>query len=165
MSGGVDDADPDLHDVGAGRITGAHAGQVTDHGHGHGDLEGIDRGALGRRLRGVGHGPDLEVMQSAGLRVSVVEDGPERGFCLWGPGRVVAAGGTGPEVAQRALWAGLGSSSAESGETEVHHLTADQQWAVEVVVGARLAVRPGESSCRRGALGPMTPYLPTGAYG
>jgi hypothetical protein len=33
------------------------------------------------------------------------------------------------------------------------------------VLSARLSLGAGPSSCRRATLGPMTPYLPGGAYG
>ena len=36
---------------------------------------------------------------------------------------------------------------------------------VQVALRARLALSPAESLCTRGATGPLTPYLPSGAYG
>jgi predicted N-acetyltransferase YhbS len=113
-------------------------------------------------LRGVGYGPDLDLATSVGARVLVAEDGADRGFALLLGSRVASVGATTPRLAQRLLWAGL--AEAES-EVEVGFLTADQQWAVRAAVDAGLALKPGSSSCRRGALGPLTPYLPTGAYG
>ncbi len=42
---------------------------------------------------------------------------------------------------------------------------AEQQWAVEIAVAAGLSLRPAGSSCWRRRLGPVSPYLPSGAYG
>ena len=114
------------------------------------------------QVRGVGYGPDLELARSVGARVLVARDGGDRGFALLLGARIASVGATSPGVAQRLLWAALAEGE---GEVQVGFLTADQQWALQVVVAARLHLKPGSSSCRRGALGPLTPYLPTGAYG
>lgn len=112
-------------------------------------------------LRGAPYGPDLEVMAATGRRLLVAERGRERGFALVGPHGPAAVGATSAELARSLLWGAL--AEAQDGELELSFLTADQQWAVEVAVAARLAVRPGGSVCRRGPLGPLTPYLPSGA--
>ena len=49
-------------------------------------------------------------------------------------------------------------------EAEVDWLSGSQQWAIDVVVAARLELRPGGAVCVRGELGTMQPYLPGGAY-
>ena len=118
---------------------------------------------VARRLRGAPYGPDLSVFAASGCRVLVAEDGRERGYCVYGPPGVACLAATTPALAQRLLWEGLGRVEGE--EVEVNWLTADQQWAIDVALAARLPLRPGSSSCRRGALGPLTPYLPSGAYG
>jgi predicted N-acetyltransferase YhbS len=134
---------------------------------------GVREGDLGRDrelvedvvtgLRGAAYGPDLDAMVSAGAQVLVCEEGADRGFCLWAPQGIFALGATSPQVAQRLLWEAL--SRLEGTELEVFWLTADQQWAIEVVLSARLSLRPGPSSCRRSTLGPLAPYLPSGSYG
>jgi hypothetical protein len=78
-------------------------------------------------------------------------------------GAVGSLGATSPALAQRLLWATLGR--AEKPEVTLDWLTADQQWAIDVALAARLSLGAGPSSCRRATLGPMTPYLPGGAYG
>lgn len=113
-------------------------------------------------LRGAPYGPELDAMRSVGAQALVAEDGPDRGFCLHGGGRVLSVGATSPALGQRLLWAGLARAE---GEVHLGFLTGEQQWALEVALAARLSVKPGSSSCRRGRLGPLTPYLPTGAYG
>ena len=114
------------------------------------------------RLRSAGYGPDLEALLGADGHLLVAEDGVDRGFCVGTRTRVLSVGATSPALAQRLLWAGLAETD---GDLELAFLTADQQWAIDVVLDARLALRPGSSSCRRGALGPMAPLLPSGAYG
>jgi predicted N-acetyltransferase YhbS len=114
------------------------------------------------RLRGTGYGPEHEVFAAVGASVLVAEDGADRGYCLHASGRLMAVGATSEELARRLLWAGL---AHVQGEAQLGFMTSAQQWAVDIAVAARLTVKPGSSSCQRGALGPLTPYLPTGAYG
>lgn len=114
-------------------------------------------------LRGAPYGPDLEVMAATGCRLLVAERGRERGFALAGQHGPVAVGATTIELARSLLWGAM--AEAPDGELEVSFLTADQQWAIDVVLAARLSLRPGGSVCRRGPLGTLTPYLPGGAYG
>lgn len=122
-----------------------------------------DAGLLERHvsaLRGAPHGPDVDVLVRTGAQLWV--DDRERGFALLGGPRVLSVGADSPEVAQRLLWAALAQTT---GAVDVAFVTADQLWAVPVLVAAGLALAPRSSSCRRGALGPLAPYLPTGAYG
>jgi predicted N-acetyltransferase YhbS len=114
-------------------------------------------------LRGAAYGPDLAAMEATGQRLLVVEDGADRGFAVMRGGFVGSLGATAPALAQRLLWATL--ALAEKPDVTIEWLTADQQWAIDVALAARLSLGPGPSSCRRATLGPMTPYLPGGAYG
>jgi predicted N-acetyltransferase YhbS len=123
----------------------------------HGDL--VDDVAT--HLRGAPYGPDLEAMSTA--RLLVVDEPAGRGFAVVSPRGIASLGATTVDVAQRLLWAALGEIGTD--EVEVEWLTADQPWAVEVVLAARLALVPGPSVCVRSALGPLSPYLPGGAYG
>ena len=120
------------------------------------DGERVD--ALGLRLRGAAYGPDLDALAASGARLLVADDG----FAVLRGGGVGAVGAGDPATATRLLWAGLAESD---GEVELGPLTADQQWAVEVALQARLALAPGSSLCVRGAVGPLAPYLPSGSYG
>ena len=117
------------------------------------------------QLRGAPYGPDLEVLSAN--RLLVVDEPGGRGFAIvGGRGRgvgLVSLGATTVDAAQRLLWAALGELGTD--EVEVEWLTADQPWAIEVVLAARLALVPGPSVCVRSAIGPLTPYLPGGAYG
>ena len=115
-----------------------------------------------RSRRGAGLGPDLDAIRDAEVRLLVI-DGPQgSGFALAAGSGVRGVAATTPAAAQSLLWAAL----AEVGEeATVEFLTADQQWAIEVVVAAGLPLRPGSSVCTRGRLGPLAPYLPSGAFG
>ena len=114
-------------------------------------------------LRGAPYGPDLEVFAAAGNRLLVVDEAAHRGFCIVGPRGILAVGATAPEVAQRLLWAALADTANPT--ATVDWLTADQQWAIDVALAARLPLTAGPSSCRRSVLGPLSPFLPSGAYG
>lgn len=114
-------------------------------------------------LRGAPYGPDLDAFVACGQRLLVAEQGGDRGYCWYGPGGIYCLGATTPALARRLLWEGL--ARLEQPAVELRWLGADQQWAIEVALQARLSLRPGPSSCRRSALGPLTPYLPSGAYG
>lgn len=47
---------------------------------------------------------------------------------------------------------------------QVNFLTGAQQWALPVLLDAGLALRPDGPVCHRGATGPLTPYIPSGAF-
>jgi predicted N-acetyltransferase YhbS len=113
-----------------------------------------------RSRRGAGLGPDVGALAGCGLLVA--EDGADRGYALTSSGRVVGVGATDAALAHRLLLAAL---AASTGTVELGFVTADQPWAVDALLAARLPLKAGTSQCRRGALGPMSPYLPTGAYG
>ncbi len=113
---------------------------------------------LGRRLRGAAYGPDLDAYRESGARLLMAADG----FAVIRDGRLIVLGAGEPRTAQALLWAALAEGNAE---VEIGGFTGAQQWGVEVALAARLSLRLGESVCTRGAIGPMTPYLPGGAYG
>jgi hypothetical protein len=49
-------------------------------------------------------------------------------------------------------------------EAEAGFITAGQQWAVEVALDAGLSLKPCGAIMARGDIGPLAPYLPSGAY-
>lgn len=113
-------------------------------------------------LRGAPYGPDVEAM-AATSHLLVAEDGNDRGFAVLRGDAISSLGATSPGLAQRLLWAGL--ARAEKLEVTVDWLFADQQWAIDVVLAARLPLGAGSSRCVRSSIGPLTPYLPGGAFG
>lgn len=117
---------------------------------------------VARGRRGADHGGDVEVMIGAGAHLLVAEDGRDRGFALIRPHSVLLLGATSDRLARRLLWAAL----AEGTEArEVQWLTARQQWALDVTLAARMSLRAGGSVAVRGEVGPLSPYLPSGAWG
>jgi GNAT superfamily N-acetyltransferase len=116
--------------------------------------------AIGRELRGAGHGRDLPVAMAHGARLLVYQD---RAFALARDGAVALLGARDEEAARRVLWGAF--VTARPGATiSVDFLTAGQDWAVQVCVDARLALSPDGPMFAGGALGPLAPYVPSGAY-
>ncbi len=117
--------------------------------------------AIGREVRGAGHAPDLEhALAAGGCRLLVVED---RAFALAREGNVILAAGRDDEAAELALWGAL--LSAPPGSTaNVDFMTAAQQWAIRAVLDAKLPLSPDGPVMTSGRLGPLTPFLPSGAF-
>ena len=133
------------------------------HGVRRGRLEDADLAdAVAMAQRGAPMTPEWEYAHANEVS-SFVTDGPAgRGFALARGNDVVSVAATTEDAARRLLWTALAELEEPA---EVEWLTGEQQWAIDVVVDARLALRPGGVVCRQGALGPMWPYLPSGAFG
>ena len=117
--------------------------------------------AVDRAVRGAAHGADLEVMLRHGAQMLVA---PGRGYALVSGGvvRLVAAH---DEPAAADLLRAAIASTPEDGRADVTWITSAQQgWALPVVLEAGLELRPGGAVLLRGEVGPFRPYLPTGAY-
>jgi hypothetical protein len=87
-----------------------------------------------------------------------------------GEGFACARGGTPLLIAARneaaaedLLWGAI-TSGPRGGTVEVEFVTADNQWAIRVGLEAGLALSEFGSVFVRGDVGPMAPYLPSGAY-
>jgi hypothetical protein len=106
-------------------------------------------------VRGAAHGEDL-----AGLGRLLTRPG---GFAIHEEGtvRVLAALDEGTAATlMRACFA-----QAPRGATvQVDLLTAGQDWAIRTCLEAGLALSPGGAVFVRGDVGPMRPYVPTGAW-
>lgn len=112
--------------------------------------------------RGAPLGPDLGYYRRVGAPLLVVDDAGGRGYVVLRPGGVTNLAATTEDAARRLLW----SAFAEAGpDCEVDWMTAEQQWALDVCLDARLPLLPGPSSCLRGRPGPLSPYLPGGWFG
>jgi GNAT superfamily N-acetyltransferase len=133
------------------------------------DLDGVlDAGAagipvadaIGRELRGAGHGRDLPVPMAHGARLLVFED---RAFALARGSNLIALGARDEQAAQRMLW-GAFVTAGPGATVNVDFLTAGQDWALPVCLDAGLALSPDGPMFAGGALGPLAPYIPSGAY-
>jgi GNAT superfamily N-acetyltransferase len=116
--------------------------------------------AIGRELRGAGHGRDLPVALAGGARLLVLED---RGFAVARGGSLLMLGARDAAAAQGLLWA-VFATAGPGATVAVDFLTAGQDWALPVILDAGLDLSPDGPMFAAGALGPMTPYVPSGAY-
>jgi GNAT superfamily N-acetyltransferase len=117
--------------------------------------------AIGRAVRGAGHGVDLPVaLEDPAARLLLVED---RAFALVREGRVSLVAGLDEDAATRALNAALAAMPAGA-TASVDFLTAGQDWAVRACLDAGLALSPDGPFFTGGDHGPLRPYIPSGAY-
>jgi hypothetical protein len=61
------------------------------------------------------------------------------------------------------LW-GVFLTAGPGATVSVDFLTAGQDWALPVCLDARLPLSPDGPMFAGGALGPLSPYVPSGAY-
>jgi GNAT superfamily N-acetyltransferase len=123
-----------------------------------GDIDLMD--SVDRRTRGAAHGPDHEVM----LRHwrLVVSDTPRASGYAYvsSSGEVALLAATDRRTATGLLWECLASAS---GPTRVDHVTAANEWAVDVGMAARLDLhQEGYLALRH--MRPPTPYLHHGSF-
>jgi GNAT superfamily N-acetyltransferase len=117
--------------------------------------------AIGRAVRGAGHGVDLPVaLEDPGARLLVVED---RAFALVRESRISLVAGLDDASATRALNAAI-AAMPPGASASVDFLTAGQDWAVRACLDAGLALSPDGPFFTGGELGPLRPYVPSGAY-
>ena len=117
--------------------------------------------AIGRSVRGAGHGRDLPTMlDHPDTRLLVFED---RAFAVLRDAEVALLGALDEEAAIRVLWGAL-AATAPGATAEVQFLTAGQDWAVRTCLRAGLALSPDGPVFTGGRLGPLRPYVPSGAY-
>jgi ribosomal protein S18 acetylase RimI-like enzyme len=117
--------------------------------------------AIGRAVRGAGHGVDLEVaVGDPGTRLLLYED---RAFAVVRGERVMLLAGLDEPAATRALNAAL-AAIPPGATASVDFLTAGQDWAVRACLDAGLALSPDGPFFTGGDLGPLRPYVPSGAY-
>jgi predicted N-acetyltransferase YhbS len=130
--------------------------RVRDEGH-----DGIELAdAIAREVRGAGHGPDLPHWLALGHRLLTL---PDRGFVVHHEGWVKLLAARDEEAAATLLWAAL-SEAAPGATVVVDFITAGQDWAIPVILGAGLALSTDGPFFVRGDVGPLRPYLPSGAY-
>jgi GNAT superfamily N-acetyltransferase len=116
--------------------------------------------AIGRELRGAGHGRDLPVPMAHGARLLVFED---RAFAVARGSNLIVLGARDARAAQHALWA-VFVTAGPGATVNVDFLTAGQDWALPVCLDAKLALSADGPMFAGGRLGPLAPYVPSGAY-
>lgn len=120
------------------------------------DTELMD--SLDRRTRGAAHGPDHELLLRS-FRLLVSDSSTGSGYAYLSPGRVQLLAASNRRTAQRLLWAALADSP---GETLVPHVTAANDWAIDVGMAARLELHQDGYLGLRG-MKPPAPYVHHGA--
>jgi ribosomal protein S18 acetylase RimI-like enzyme len=122
-----------------------------------GDLESFDE--LTRTIRGAPYTHELPWALARGMQLLQL---PGRGFALLGEeGRVWALVAR-DEDAGRALL--CGALALADGHATVRWITGAQQWAIDVLLRARLKLEPHGALCVRGAPGPLWPFLPSAPF-
>ncbi len=115
---------------------------------------------LWREVRGASNAVDIPPMLAAGARLLIIED---RAVVIVREAQVLALAARDEEAAALAVWGAL--TSAPPGATAgLDCLTGGQQWAFRVCIDARLDLTPQGPLLTRGRLGPLAPYVPSGAY-
>lgn len=116
--------------------------------------------ALGRRLRGAAHGTDVEFLLGEGAELLVAD----QGFAFVWEARPVVLAAADDDTARGLLRAALATGD-DGTPVHVDWITASQQWAIRACVEAGLELHPEGAVMVRGAPGPMSPYLTSGAFG
>ncbi len=117
--------------------------------------------AASHHVRGASHRRDLPTLLDGPDRTLLVVDG--EGFACVREGAVALLAARTEAAAEDLLWGALRIARPE-GKVAVDFVTADNQWAIRVAVAARLAITPNGPVFVRGDVGPLAPYLPSGAY-
>jgi GNAT superfamily N-acetyltransferase len=116
--------------------------------------------AASRFVRGASHGPDLQRCLEAGGELLVL---PGRGFVMHREGAPFLLAALDDEAATDLMWSAF-AAAPPGGSVHVDFITAGNDWAIAVALRARLALSPDGPVFARGTLGPLAPYLPSGAY-
>ncbi len=129
--------------------------------------EGVDpefADAVDRIARGHGHGPDHAFIQGAPGFALRYEDGGRRAYAYVADrGWISLLAGTDADAARAVLWAAVARAVELGVDATLGHVTGRQQWALDVLVAARLPLSLGGAVCWRGRPEP-TPYIPHGAF-
>lgn len=125
-----------------------------------GDVDLMD--SVDRRVRDAAHGPDHVVM-AAEYRIVVADRGTGQGYVYLRPdGSPYLLAATDRRTATDLLWEALAATSPNT-VVEVPHVTAANEWALDVGLSARLTVSTaGFLGLRH--LRPPAPYLHSGRF-
>lgn len=124
-----------------------------------GDIDLLN--SVDRQTRGAAHLSDHEVLLEQ-FRLIVSDRGNGQGYAYVdesGSPQLLAA--TSRRTATDLMWGALGSSLPGS-TLSVHHITAANEWAIDVGMAARLSLHQSGYLCLRG-MAPPSPYLHHGS--
>ena len=123
------------------------------------DVDTIDRAS--RHVRGASHARDIESMLASGGGLLVIEGS---GFAVQKDGSPWLLAATDEGTATDLLWSCF--AAAKPGTTvRIDFVSAGNDWALDVALTAGLTLTADEGPIFvRGDIGPLVPYLPSGAY-
>lgn len=124
------------------------------------DADGDTCDSASRAVRGAAHGGDIARMIELDGQLLVIDG---RGFAVVRDGAVPLVAAVDEHDAGDLLWSAL-AAVAPGTPAHVDFLTAEQGWAIDIAVRAGLALSPDGPVFVRGDVGPMRPYIPSGAY-
>jgi GNAT superfamily N-acetyltransferase len=125
------------------------------------DADAATIAAASRHARRASHLRDLPTMLARPGSALLVIDGD--GFaCTHGGGVALLAART-EAAAEDLLWGAI-TSGPRGGTVFYDFVSADNQWAIRAGIEAGLAISTCGPIFVRGDVGPMAPYLPSGAY-
>jgi GNAT superfamily N-acetyltransferase len=116
--------------------------------------------AASRFARGASHLEDVNTMLAMGAELLVL---PGRGWAVARDGAPAVVAALDEEAAIDLTWSCLAAGEAGA-PTHIDFITQGNDWAVAVALDAGLALTPDGPAFVRGAIGPLAPYLPSGAY-
>ncbi len=117
--------------------------------------------AASRHVRGASHMRDLPtLLDRPGMRLLVVEG---EGFACARAGDIWLLAARSEAAAEDLLWGAM-TSGPRGGRCAYDFVTAENQWAIRVGLEAGLSLNPEGPLFARGDVGPLAPYLPSGAY-
>jgi GNAT superfamily N-acetyltransferase len=117
--------------------------------------------AASRHVRGASHVLDLPTLLEGPARTLLVID--DEGFACVRNGSPALLAARTEAAAEDLLWGAI--KLCGPGRTvSIDFVTAENQWAVRVGLAAGLTIAPGGPTFVRGQIGPMAPYIPSGAY-
>lgn len=114
---------------------------------------------LTRSVRGAPYTDELRFLFAQGARLLRIAD---RGFAAVNPeGMLWALVARDEQAAGALLWNAL---ALPEGPARVRWITGAQQWAIDIVARAGLALSAYGALCVRGTPGPLAPFLPNNSF-
>jgi GNAT superfamily N-acetyltransferase len=128
-------------------------------------VDGLELAAhVDRVVRGASHGADHTWLVSMGDAVRTLDDSRGRGYALVEEARLHMLAATEPAAA-RALLVDALARMPDGTELDIGWLTGGQQWAFPVLLSAGAQLQPSGPLMVRGGPGPLSPWIPHGAFG
>jgi GNAT superfamily N-acetyltransferase len=144
--------------VNRSRIPAGLRSRVVDGGASEQDLAVIDDAS--RFARGASHAADLPAFAATGGQLLVHDGG---GWAVARDGGPVVVAARSDAVAQDLLWSCF-ATGTPGAAVHLDFVSADNDWAIEVALDMGLALATEGPLFVRGDVGPLAPYLPSGAF-